>query len=99
VELVRRYAETSDCRRRLILQLLGETVLDPCGHCDNCDAGTATVTRPGRFALGTTVRHAHWGRGVVEQLEGEHIVVLFDQVGHRALSTDVVEDKGLLTPD
>jgi ATP-dependent DNA helicase RecQ len=44
VELVRRYAETDDCRRRLLLQLLGEEHGEPCGNCDNCDAGHGDAT-------------------------------------------------------
>lgn len=52
VELVRRYAETDDCRRRLLLQLLGEDRSEPCKNCDSCDAGTSTTVQDQPFALG-----------------------------------------------
>jgi ATP-dependent DNA helicase RecQ len=35
---MRDYAEASGCRRRMLLQYLGDTVDGPCNHCDNCDA-------------------------------------------------------------
>ena len=79
VELVRRYAETEDCRRRLLLQLLGEELLEPCGRCDNCAAGKSTEAQPPTpYPLGSRVQHAEWGVGVVQQYENDRIVVLFD---------------------
>ena len=98
VELVRRYAETDDCRRRLLLQLLGEDHEEPCGNCDNCDAGTSTTVQAQPFALGQRVRHAEWGTGVVQQYEPGRVVVLFDEVGFRTLALDVVDERGLLEP-
>ena len=98
VELVRRYADTDDCRRRLLLQLLGEDHEQPCGNCDNCDAGTSTTIQEQPFALGQRVQHAEWGTGVVQQYEPGRVVVLFDEVGFRTLALDVVEERGLLRP-
>ncbi|HEY0166471.1 MAG TPA: RecQ family ATP-dependent DNA helicase [Jatrophihabitans sp.] len=98
VELVRRYAETGDCRRRLLLQLLGEDRVDPCSHCDNCDAGTSSTVEHQPFALSQRVEHAQWGIGVVQQYEPGRVVVLFDDVGFRTLALDVVAERGLLTP-
>jgi ATP-dependent DNA helicase RecQ len=98
VELVRRYAETEDCRRRLLLQLLGEDRTDQCHNCDNCDAGTSTTVDSLPFPLGQRVEHAEWGSGVVQQYEPGRVVVLFDEVGFRTLSLDVIEERGLLTP-
>jgi ATP-dependent DNA helicase RecQ len=43
VEMMRRYAELTDCRRRFLLRYFGEAVADPCGRCDNCDAGLSTA--------------------------------------------------------
>ncbi|MFF1556101.1 RecQ family ATP-dependent DNA helicase [Streptomyces sp. NPDC058279] len=37
VEMVRAYAETTGCRRRLLLGYFGETYEGPCGNCDTCD--------------------------------------------------------------
>src|SRR5581483_484809 len=38
VEMMRRYAEMTDCRR-FLLRYFGEAVSEACQHCDNCDAG------------------------------------------------------------
>jgi ATP-dependent DNA helicase RecQ len=96
VDLVRRYTETAGCRRRLILELLGEESLDPCGNCDNCQrgGGDALVDLP--FPLGSTVRHRDWGDGVVEQYEADRVTVLFPTVGHKTLSLDLVTARGIL---
>ena len=96
VELVRRYADTDDCRRRLLLQLLGEDQQEPCQNCDNCDAGTSTTVQAEPFALSQRVEHAEWGTGVVQQYEPGRVVVLFDEVGFRTLALDVVAERGLL---
>jgi ATP-dependent DNA helicase RecQ len=98
VELVRRYAETTDCRRRLLLQLLGEDHDQPCRNCDTCDAGTATTVESMPYALNQRVEHAEWGSGVVQQYEPGRVVVLFDEVGFRTLALDIVCERDLLTP-
>ncbi len=89
VELVRRYAETQYCRRRLILQLLGEERLDAC---ENCAAGRVAPLEEGPFAIGQGVDHSEWGRGTVQQFEPGRVVVLFDHAGYRTLSLDLVEE-------
>ena len=96
VELVRRYADTDDCRRRLLLQLLGEDQQGRCHNCDNCDAGTSTSVEAQPFALSQRVEHAEWGTGVVQQYEPGRVVVLFDDVGFRTLALDVVAERDLL---
>jgi ATP-dependent DNA helicase RecQ len=35
---MRDYAETSGCRREMLLRYLGDDFEGPCGHCDNCEA-------------------------------------------------------------
>src|SRR3712207_8273472 len=39
VEMMRGYAETTDCRRQFLLGYFGEQLDEPCGNCDNCSAG------------------------------------------------------------
>lgn len=97
VDLVRRYAETTDCRRRLVLELLGEGVLDACGNCDNCDAGTQQHLEDVPFPLGSTVVHPTWRAGTVQQYEGDRITILFDDVGFKTLDLATVEKRELLT--
>jgi ATP-dependent DNA helicase RecQ len=96
VELVRRYAETADCRRRLLLQLLGEARQETCGRCDNCRAGTASELTDEPFPIGSRVRHREWGNGIVQQYEQDRVVVLFETAGYRTLSTALVEQQQLL---
>lgn len=96
VDLVRRYAETTDCRRRLVLELLGESHPEPCGRCDSCDAGTSepAVTRP--YPIGTRVEHEEWGTGQAVQYEADRVVVLFDRAGYCTLDLDTVREHHLL---
>jgi ATP-dependent DNA helicase RecQ len=37
---MRDYAETSDCRRKMLLEYLGDTFDGPCDRCDNCDGAS-----------------------------------------------------------
>ncbi len=36
LSLLTGYAETTGCRRQVLLSSFGETLADPCGNCDNC---------------------------------------------------------------
>jgi ATP-dependent DNA helicase RecQ len=98
VEMVRTYADSTDCRRRIVLELLGESHPQRCGHCDNCDRGESVDSADRPFAVGAKVRHPEWGRGTVSTYEeGDRIVVLFDTAGYKTLSLQVVEGQNLLT--
>lgn len=75
---MRSYAETTDCRRRMLLGYLGEQVEDPCGYCDSCDAATSTVRKwtdkTGRTDQagrtdGETMDHPEFGTGTVMSSE------------------------------
>jgi ATP-dependent DNA helicase RecQ len=99
--MVRAYTENRGCRRRFILTYFGEPASDNCDYCDRC------VTRNGADAIDLTehpfpeqsrVRHTSWGDGLVLRHEGDSIVVLFDEMGYKTLSVDVVVSKGLLEP-
>ena len=99
VDMMRAYAETTDCRRQFLLAYFGETMDDPCGRCDTCAAGTAAEQADADgspYALQSKVNHAVWGTGVVMRYEGDRIVVLFAEVGYRTLSLEAVAAKGLL---
>jgi ATP-dependent DNA helicase RecQ len=104
IDMMRGYAEATDCRRRLLLGYFGEQVVDPCGHCDNCEAGTARAADPvgdeaaAEEGLGsrTTVRHPEWGDGVVMSTEPDRVTVLFAEHGYKTLSLEAVRDNDLL---
>jgi ATP-dependent DNA helicase RecQ len=99
--MIRRYAETGGCRRRFLLGYFGDEQGGPCGHCDNCVDGSAFQTgNPSAenvpYELQSTVEHAEWGPGVVMSYEEGTVTVLFESVGYKTLSLDLVEAKGLL---
>jgi ATP-dependent DNA helicase RecQ len=98
VEMMRAYAEHGACRREFILSYFGEEFEGPCGNCDNCDAGRgASPTADVPFAVGARVAHAEWGEGAVQRYERDQMTVLFDAVGYKTLSVELVVDRGLLT--
>src|SRR5215203_5655871 len=93
VEMMRGYAETTDCRRQFLLGYFGEQLDEPCG---NCDSDTCTGTDEERaaavqarahtpFPVETPVEHTEWGNGVVMRVEDDRVVVLFDDVGYKTL--------------
>jgi len=99
VEMMRHYAEMTDCRRRFLLQYFGEDVSRACGHCDNCEAGRSRPTLPaGIFSPGERVQHHEWGQGLVIEVESDRLIVLFDEYGYRELAAQVVSGRHLLAP-
>ena len=101
IEMIRVYAELDDgCRRDFVLNYFGQTFDPPCGACDNCDAGRVSArAADGPFASGERVVHDKWGAGVVQRIEGDQIVVLFDSVGYKKLGVDLVVERELLAPE
>jgi ATP-dependent DNA helicase RecQ len=97
LDMIRAYAETTDCRRRVILELLGEDYPERCLNCDNCDAGTSEEAADRPYPIGSTVAHREWGAGTVSHYEGDRVVVLFGNAGYRTLALTLVREKGLLT--
>lgn len=99
VEMVRTYAETTDCRRRVLLELLGEEHPERCGACDACDAGTSREVAEDRVHVGQPVVHAQWGPGTVSLVEPGRVTVLFAERGYVTLDADVALDSGVLTAE
>ncbi|WP_228479550.1 RecQ family ATP-dependent DNA helicase [Microbacterium atlanticum] len=101
LEVMRRYAETRDCRRRALLRYFGEDPDEPCGHCDTCRAGTAQddVRDESRapFPPGAEVEHTEWGRGAVSAVEGDRLTVFFGEQGYKTLALDTVIENELLS--
>ncbi len=99
VEMMRGYAETTDCRRQFLLGYFGEQLEEPCGNCDNCSAGLSQQQPEDDetpFPVETPVEHAEWGPGVVMRVEDDRLVVLFDEVGYKTLALAAVTEHGLL---
>jgi ATP-dependent DNA helicase RecQ len=101
VEMMRGYAETTSCRRQFLLGYFGEQLDQPCGNCDNCSAGTAQEQATAAdgdvpFPVETPVEHSEWGPGIVMRVEGDRLVVLFEEVGYKTLALAAVTEQGLL---
>lgn len=96
VEVVRTYADTTDCRRRLLLELLGEQHPRRCGACDSCDAGTSVEVEDAPLRPGQPVEHAEWGAGEVSVVEEDRVTVFFADRGYVTLDTAVAWGSGLL---
>jgi len=84
------YAETTQCRRELLLAAFGESFQGPCGHCDNCIEPPKTwdATVPAQKALSAVYRSGQrFGSGhVISILRGEDSTRMSD-LGHDRLST------------
>jgi ATP-dependent DNA helicase RecQ len=96
---MRGYAETDRCRSEYLLGYFGEQATALCGHCDNCRDGVADrpVARADEpYPLQAEVRHDEFGAGVVTDLEDDRLTVLFQDVGYRTLSREVVAEQQLL---
>ncbi len=99
LEMVQAYAELRGaCRREFLLSYFGEATDGPCGRCDLCEAGEVHEARNRPFAVGARVTHPRWGAATVQRYEEDKVVVLFDQVGYKALELGAVREHGLLEP-
>jgi ATP-dependent DNA helicase RecQ len=96
LEMMRRYAEHTECRRSFLLSYFGQSYAGPCGNCDN-DASPAVVTENDEpYAVGTRVVSERWGEGTVQRYDGDQLTVLFDDHGYRDLLLPLVVERGLL---
>jgi ATP-dependent DNA helicase RecQ len=101
VEMMRAYAETDRCRAEFLVGYFGEPLGERCGVCDRCRAGTApepSVDDGSPHAVQARVRHGEFGDGIVTDVEADRLTVLFDDVGYRTLSRELVVDQDLLEP-
>ncbi|HYP47506.1 MAG TPA: ATP-dependent DNA helicase RecQ [Thermoleophilaceae bacterium] len=99
LEMMRSYAEHDRCRRAFVLSYFGEPHQGECGNCDNCLAGHGRAEASDEpFPAGERVSHSEWGQGVVQRYDGDQMTVLFDAVGYKTLSVEIVAGRGLLSP-
>ncbi|WP_153504284.1 RecQ family ATP-dependent DNA helicase [Cumulibacter manganitolerans] len=97
IEMLRGYAETTQCRRVRLLNYFGEQTDERCHNCDTCEdpASAANTedaaTHDSAWPIQTPVSHRDWGSGIVMGTQPDRIVVLFDSVGYRELALELVE--------
>jgi ATP-dependent DNA helicase RecQ len=98
LEMMRRYAEHTGCRRSFLLSYFGQDYPGPCGACDNDRRHPATrppAVEP--FPVGGRVASDRWGEGTVQRYDGDQVTVLFDDHGYRDLLVPLVLERGLLS--
>jgi ATP-dependent DNA helicase RecQ len=101
IDMLRGYAESRRCRRRLLLEYFGQE-LEDCGTCDSCGRMASEVEEPeaasgsSTYAVDDAVVHESWGAGTVMAVEDDRITVFFDSQGYKVLSLALVEERALL---
>jgi ATP-dependent DNA helicase RecQ len=98
LEMMRRYAEHTGCRRSFLLTYFGQDYRGPCGACDNDLRSSAAKQGTEPFAVGGRVASERWGEGTVQRYDGDQVTVLFDDHGYRDLLVPLVLERGLLRP-
>jgi ATP-dependent DNA helicase RecQ len=96
LEMMRRYAEHTGCRRSFLLTYFGQDYRGPCGRCDNDRLRSAVQPGPEIFPVGARVVSERWGEGTVQRYDGDQVTVLFDDHGYRDLLVSIVVERGLL---
>ena len=96
LEMMRRYAEHTGCRRSFLLSYFGQSYPGPCGNCDNDRIATADTPTLEPFAVGERVASERWGEGTVQRYDGDQLTVLFDEHGYRDLLVPLVVERQLL---
>jgi ATP-dependent DNA helicase RecQ len=96
LDMMRRYAEHTGCRRSFLLTYFGQDYPGPCGNCDNDLAGAGEEPTAQPFAVGERVTSERWGEGTVQRYDGDQLTVLFDEHGYRDLLVPLVVERQLL---
>ncbi len=104
IAMMRRFAETTGCRRQFLLGYFGGELAEPCGNCDTCTSGSA-YEQGAHGADGahddvwppeSAVEHAQWGHGTVMSTEDDRVTVFFESAGYKTLALADVEERHLL---
>ena len=98
IEMMRRYAEHTSCRRSFLLTYFGQAYPGPCGACDNDRGAARGQSGAEPFPVGSRVASERWGEGTVQRYDGEQVTVLFDDHGYRDLLLPLVLERQLLRP-
>ena len=98
LEMMRRYAEHTGCRRSFLLTYFGQNYPGPCGNCDNDRQRAATPHWEEPFPIGARVATDRWGEGTIQRYDREQVTILFDDHGYRDLLVSILLERNLLHP-
>ena len=98
LEMMRRYAEHTGCRRSFLLTYFGQNYPGPCGNCDNDRQRAATAQWEEPFPVGARVATDRWGEGTIQRYDRDQVTILFDDHGYRDLLVSILLEKSLLRP-
>ncbi len=93
LEMMRRYAEHTGCRRSFLLTYFGQNYPGPCGNCDNDLQRPATPHWDEPFAIGARVDTEHWGEGTIQRYDRDQVTILFDDHGYRDILVSTLLEK------
>ena len=96
LEMMRRYAEHTGCRRSFLLTYFGQNYPGPCCNCDNDRQRPATPHWEEPFPIGARVATDRWGEGTIQRYDRDQVTVLFDDHGYRDLLLSMLLEKNLL---
>jgi ATP-dependent DNA helicase RecQ len=96
LEMMRRYAEHTGCRRSFLLTYFGQNYPGPCGNCDNDLQRPATPRWEEPFPIGARVATEHWGEGTVQRYDRDQVTILFDDHGYRDVLVSTLLEKNLI---
>jgi ATP-dependent DNA helicase RecQ len=98
LEMMRRYAEHTGCRRSFLLTYFGQNYPGPCGNCDNDLQRPSNPHWDEPFPIGSRVVTEHWGEGTIQRYDRDQVTILFDDHGYRDLLVPTLLEKGLIRP-
>ncbi|KQQ04082.1 MULTISPECIES: RecQ family ATP-dependent DNA helicase [unclassified Rathayibacter] len=98
LSMMRAYAETTHCRRRVLLDYFGVESEEWCGNCDGCERREAAFEHAVQEApadaplsVDEAVEHREWGAGTVMSVEADRATIFFESEGYKVLSFAALE--------
>jgi ATP-dependent DNA helicase RecQ len=98
LEMMRRYAEHTGCRRSFLLTYFGQNYPGPCGNCDNDLQRPVTPHWEEPFPIGARIATEHWGEGTIQRYDRDQVTILFDDHGYRDVLVSALLEKNLMRP-